>query len=81
MVADTPEVLLTEIVVSKLEKMLGEAKAAKLIDELFSKLGKQKVQTPDELKRVAADLIGRGGLTKLIGQSIMTEALLRGARS
>ncbi len=74
------ETVFTRIVVSKLKRMLGEAKAAEVSAELFAKLGKDKVETAEELKRVADELISRGGLTKMIGHSLMTEALLRGAR-
>lgn len=73
------DAVLTDIVTAKLKKMLGEAKGAELITDVFSKIGKRKVETPDELKRIAVELISRGGLVKMIGHSIMTEALLRGA--
>jgi uncharacterized protein YpuA (DUF1002 family) len=72
---------LNDILVTKLKKMLGETKATELVDEVLTKLGKRQVDTPDELKKVADELISRGGLTKMIGHSIMTEALLRGARA
>lgn len=75
------ETLLHGILVSKLKKMLGEARGMEVVGEVLGKLGKRQVDTPDELKRVADDLISRGGLTRMIGYSIMTEALLRGARA
>jgi hypothetical protein len=77
----TPRELLHEILVTKLKKMLGDARGVEVVSELMNKLGKRQVETPDELKKVADDLISRGGLTKMIGHSIMTEALLRGARA
>ncbi len=73
--------VLNDILVTKLKKMLGETKGTEVIGEVLTKLGKRQVDTPDELKKVADDLISRGGLTKMIGHSIMTEALLRGARA
>ena len=72
--------LFTDLVATRLKKMLGEEKGTEVLTELFLKLGKNNVETPDELKRVADELIARGGLTKMIGHSLMTEALLRGAR-
>ncbi len=71
--------MLTEIVTVKLKKMLGDVKGSEVLADVLSKLGKRKVETPDELKRIATELISRGGLTKMIGHSLMTEALLRGA--
>ncbi len=74
------ETLFTDLVVARLKKMLGDAKGPEVLAEILGKLGKNTIETPDELKRVADELIARGGLTKMIGHSLMTEALLRGAR-
>ena len=79
--AASKDPLLHEILVTKLKKMLGDARGMEVAGEVLGKLGKRQVDTPDELKKVADELIGRGGLTKRIGHSIMTEALLRGARA
>ena len=73
--------LLHELLVTKLKKMLGDARGTQVVGEVIGKLGKRQVDTPDDLKKVADELISRGGLTKMIGHSIMTEALLRGARA
>lgn len=66
---------------TKLKKMLGDARAQEVMGEVLARLGKRQVETPDELKKAADELISRGGLTRMIGHSIMTEALLRGARA
>jgi hypothetical protein len=64
---------------TKLNKMLGSARAEVLFHEIIGPMNGQ-VQTPDELMRVANALIEKGGLTKMIGHSLKMEALLRGAR-
>jgi hypothetical protein len=78
-VTPTREAVLTDLVTTRLKKMLGETRGTEVLTEVFTKLGLRKVETPDELKRIATELISRGGLTKMIGHSVMTEALLRGA--
>ena len=74
------ETVFMDLVVSKLKKMLGDVKGPEVLAEILGTLGKDKIETPDDLKRVADELIARGGLTRLIGYSLRTEALLRGAR-
>ncbi len=69
----------TFLVTSRLTKMLGEVKGAEVLAEVLQKLGKNTVGTPDELRRVADELIFRGGLIGMIGQALLNEALLRGA--
>lgn len=69
----------TFLVTSRLTKMLGEVKGAEVLAEVLQKLGKNTVGTPDELRRVADELILRGGLIGMIGQALLNEALLRGA--
>jgi hypothetical protein len=81
MSANQPDTLLTQLVLAKLTKMLGEVQARALADEIFHKVGAPQLQTPDQMKQVANELIARGGLPKMIGHSIMVEALLRGAKS
>lgn len=81
MASPSKEALLHELLVTKLKKMLGEARGMAVVGEVLAKLGKRQIETPDELKKAADELISRGGLTKMIGHSIMTEALLRGART
>lgn len=80
---DQPDTLLTQFVLAKLVKMLGEAQAHALADEIFARVGapQRQLQTPDQMKAVAVELIARGGLLKMIGHSIMVEALLRGAKA
>jgi hypothetical protein len=72
--------MLTQIVVAKLTKMLGEAQAQQLADEVLRKLGTSQLQNADQMKQLADELISRGGLTRMIGHSIMVDALLRGAK-
>ena len=69
----------TFLVTSRLTKMLGEVKGAEVLAEVLQKLGKNTVGTPDELRRVADELISRGGLIGVIGRALLNEALLRGA--
>ena len=69
----------TFLVTSRLTKMLGEVKGAEVLAEVLQKLGKITVGTPDELRRVADELISRGGLIGVIGRALLNEALLRGA--
>ena len=63
----------TFLVTSRLTKMLGEVKGAEVLAEVLQKLGKNTVDTPDELRRVADELISRGGLvgSDATGQSLM----------
>lgn len=81
MTSKGPETLFTDLVVLKLNKMLGEVKGTQVLAEVLGKLGKDRVETTDDLKCVAHELIARGGLTRMIGHALMTEALLRGARA
>jgi hypothetical protein len=76
---EASKVPMTELVSTKLCKMLGEARGHETVRALLGVLGKPEIQTPDDMKFVATELIGRGGLVKMIGHSIMVEAMLRGA--
>jgi hypothetical protein len=69
-----------EIVSAKLCKMFGPAKGQTIIDEGLAQLGKSGFDTPDDMKQFAEVLIGRGGLAKMIGHTLVMEALLRGAK-
>jgi hypothetical protein len=77
---DKTNTVFTQILLTKLTKMFGEEQGNKLATELTQKMEKGQVQTPDQLKEVAEALVARGGLSKMIGHSIMVEALLRGAK-
>jgi hypothetical protein len=70
---------MTPIVSAKLCKMLGDTRGNAMVRDLLAKLGKQDIRSPEDLKQVASALIDQGGLTRMIGHSIMVEALLRGA--
>jgi hypothetical protein len=72
-------VSLTELASTKLAKVFGESKARELCLEAMQNVGAEAIDTPDALKRVAEDLIARGGAVTLIGHSLRMEALLRGA--
>lgn len=76
-----PTVSLTELASSRLAKVLGEAQAQTLCREAMQNVGAEAIDTPDDLKRVAEDLIARGGVDTIIGLSLKMEALLRGAKN
>ncbi|MBS2030591.1 MAG: hypothetical protein JST54_21995 [Deltaproteobacteria bacterium] len=71
---------LADIAITKLSKMLGEPKGAETFRGALAGLGLARIETPDHLKQLANHLIGLGGLSKMIGHSLMVEALLRGAQ-
>jgi hypothetical protein len=74
------DTVFTQIVLLKLTKMFGENQGRQLTRELTEKMDKHQVNTADQLKEVAEALVSRGGLSMMVGHSILVEALLRGAK-
>jgi hypothetical protein len=80
MTVTSSDTVFTQIALVKLTKMFGEDQGRQLIRELTEKMDKHQVNTADQLKEIAEALVARGGLSKMIGHSILVEALLRGAK-
>jgi hypothetical protein len=70
---------LAEIVMTKLVKMMGPQKGEAVFADTLQQLQLTGVANANQMKAVADHLIHRGGLYKMIGHSLMVEALLRGA--
>ncbi|WP_428262260.1 hypothetical protein [Haliangium sp.] len=68
-----------EIVMKKLINAMGPTSAKKLMKETLAQLGLVELKTADDRLHFGSALITRGGVGKLIGQSIMMQARLHGA--
>jgi hypothetical protein len=76
----TAEAPLMTVASSKLCRMLGEQKGRELVAHTLAAAGLTDLSTADDLRRFADELCNKEGLVKMIGHSLRTEALLRGAR-
>ncbi|MFT3706089.1 MAG: hypothetical protein QM817_00345 [Archangium sp.] len=70
---------LMSVATTKLVKMLGETKGRELVARTLQAAGLKDIFTADDLRKFADELITKEGLVKMIGHSLRTEALLRGA--
>ncbi|ACY12686.1 hypothetical protein [Haliangium ochraceum] len=69
-----------EIVLRKLTNAMGVEKGQRLMTEVLGHLGLQALTTPNDRYNFGSELIRRGGVGKLIGQSITMQARLHGAK-
>jgi len=68
------------LALSRLTRALGPSAGPSCAQEVLAQLGLAQLKTPADLLRFANQLLGRGGLTELVGLSLKVTALLRGAR-
>lgn len=69
-----------DIVLRKLVNAMGQEKGRKLMNEILSQLGISELRTANDRFNFGNALIDRGGIGKLLGQSIAMQARLHGAR-
>lgn len=68
-----------EIVLRKLINAMGQDRGRSLMIEVLGQLGLKELRTADDRFQFGSALIRRGGVGKLIGQSIAMQARLHGA--
>lgn len=68
-----------EIVMKKMVNAMGPKRGRKVMTEILSQLGLTELKTADERFQFGTALIGRGGVGRLLGQSITMQARLHGA--
>jgi hypothetical protein len=69
-----------DIVLKKLINAMGPEKGRKLMNEILLQLGITELRTANDRFNFGNALIDRGGIGKLLGQSIAMQARLHGAR-
>lgn len=69
-----------EMVLKKLVNAMGKDRGAKLMGEVLSQLGISELSSPNDRFQFGNELMRRGGVGKLLGQSIALQARLHGAR-
>jgi hypothetical protein len=74
--ASTP---LEELVLSKMVRVLGQEKAAALLEETMTSVGLTRLYTVQELLFVSNALVKAGGFPSVVGRSLKVYAILRGA--
>lgn len=65
----------------KLTRVFGEARGARLYDEVLRALGADTVRSADELQAFARLLTDRGGMEAAVGGLLGVAATVRGARA
>ena len=70
---------LEELVLSKMVRVLGQEKAAILLEETMAGVGLRQLNTVQELLAVSNVLIKGGGFPSVVGRSLKVYAILRGA--
>jgi hypothetical protein len=81
MPAAAPATALTGVASAKLCRMLGDARGMEILQRTLQITGLRSIDTADDLRRFADVLAAKEqGMIKMIGFSLRTEALLRGAR-
>jgi hypothetical protein len=65
--------------VDKINNVMGETKAHKLIDDTLRGLRLVRVESMDDLLSFGNALIAHGGVIEAIGRSIKIQAILHGA--
>jgi hypothetical protein len=69
------------VATAKLCRMMGEAKGQEVLAQTLKGCGLSSIETADELRKFADALAAREqGMLRMIGLSLRTEAILRGAR-
>jgi hypothetical protein len=75
--------MLTRVTVSEIReriaRVVGHEKAVSLTQETLDRIGRNILETPEDLLLFAECLEMEDGLVKFIGRSLKTQALLRGA--
>ncbi len=69
-----------EIVLKKLINAMGPEKARTTMDEVLAQLGIEELKTATDRYVFGNALVNRGGVGKLVGQSIALQARLHGAQ-
>ena len=65
----------------KLTRVFGDARGARLYDEVLRDLGSDRVRDADELQAFARALARRGGMEAAVGGLLAVAATVRGARA
>jgi hypothetical protein len=76
--------MLTQVTVSEIReritRVVGQEKAASLTQETLHRIGRNILETPDDLLLFARCLEDQQGLVRCIGRALKAQALLRGAQ-
>ena len=83
MLLNTPEAALeglTPALREKLINMLGIETATQLTTEVLKELQIERLRSPDECFRFGEVVGERGGMFSVLGRTIQTHAILRGAK-
>lgn len=67
------------VIRDKLVRLFGEAEARSLASETLAAIGLAAVETANDIYRFGDALTTRGGVYAVLGHSIKTHAILRGA--
>lgn len=76
---DNLRVSLGELALSKLTRVLGEARGRRVYDETLSDAGLADIETADDLYRFGEALAKRQGFESAVGAMLGVAAVLRGA--
>jgi hypothetical protein len=71
-------ILLNEIR-ARLSRVLGQERAEELIREVLAEIGLAELVTADDLLAFGKALGARGGMLRVVGNALKTQAVLRGA--
>lgn len=72
-------IALAPVIRDKLIRLFGEVEARRLAAETLAALGVDVVESANDIYRFGDALTGRGGVYAVLGHSIKTHAILRGA--
>jgi hypothetical protein len=64
----------------KLVNVMGAERASKLIAETLERIGRERLETPEDRYRFATELMRHGGVLEAIGRAIKIQAILLGAK-
>ncbi|MEZ4448064.1 MAG: hypothetical protein R3B09_01210 [Nannocystaceae bacterium] len=67
------------VIRDKLVRLFGEEEARSLAAETLESIGLEAVETANDIYRFGDALTARGGVYAVLGHSIKTHAILRGA--
>lgn len=67
-----------QIILKKLENMLGSNKYHDYYNETLKKIGKEKVHTMEDVFLFSEEMIKQGGIMSVVGRSIKITARLNG---
>lgn len=70
-----------QLALEKMTRVLGEARARQLFDEICTEIGLNGISDADDLLAFARALSGRGAFEGAVGAMLSVQAVMKGAKS